>query len=433
MSQKKIVMFVFNHFENDSRVLKEATSLTEKGYSVELFAIWKEGLKKHEVINGFSVNRISIKPLHKVIFGKNGLKIVKGLLRRKKQETTTSKSNNSTSFKRKQYSSFAFIINMVHKSLTYQSFYAGIKSKIKKEHSDFDFIHCHDMSTLQLGYKLGKKYNKPFIYDSHELFIERDKPYITPVWYKNKQIKFEDKRIKKAAGVITVSNSIADEFVKRYNIEPPVLIYNTPYYNDPNQPISIREKIGLDSTKKIIMYSGGFTMGRGLEYLIEAIKFLPEDYHLILLGFGSPEFTTILKNIAKKNNVESQLDFYGPVAANEVSRYLSGADICVSPIQNVALNNYYSCPNKVFEYIQARVPLALSNFPELQRIINEEKIGVTFNPEKPENIANSLVEFLNSKKAYQDAKVNLEKSAQKYNWENEQEKLFKLYDKITTQ
>lgn len=434
MNKKKIVMFVFNHFENDSRVLKEATSLTEKGFSVELFAIWKEGLEQKEIINGFSVNRMVIKPLHKAIFGKSGLKFAKKILKRKPSDTiSTTKVSTTTKFKRKQYSSFAFFINMVNKFFTYQSFYSSIKFKIKTDHDNFDIIHCHDMSTLHLGYKLGKKYKKPFIYDSHELFVERDKPYITPEWYKKRQIKFERKRIRKAAGVITVSQSIAKEFVKRYKIELPVLIYNTPYYNDPNQPISIREKLNLPADKKIVMYSGGYTIGRGLEYLVESLKFLPKNYHLILLGFGKPEFVSILNNIAKVNEVENQFDFYGPVPADEVSRYLSGADICVSPIQNVALNNYFSCPNKVFEYIQARVPLALSNFPELQRIIDEEKIGVTFNPEKPQNIAESITSFLNNETEYQIAKNNTEISAVKYNWEKEQLKIYSLYEKIMAQ
>ena len=286
------------------------------------------------------------------------------------------------------------------------------------------------MNTLHLAHKLKKKYRKPFIYDSHELFIERDKQIVPPEWYKNLQRKFEKKRIKKANGVITVSNSIGHELVERYGIEYPVLIYNTPHYYEVGNQISVREKLNLPVSTKIIMYSGGFTIGRGLEVLIKSIKYFPKNYHLVLLGFGNPEFVSMLNNIAKTEGIESQFSIYGPVASKEVPLYLGSADLCISPIQNVALNNYYSCPNKVFEYIQARVPMALSNFPELQRIIDEEQIGVTFDPSDSKNIAASVEKFLNDESAYKTAINNIELSAKKYNWENEEKKLLALYSKL---
>ncbi len=60
---KKVCMFVWNHFTNDARVLRECTALTEAGYEVDLIAIhnWKiEGLaKKEKHQNGFSVTRVN--------------------------------------------------------------------------------------------------------------------------------------------------------------------------------------------------------------------------------------------------------------------------------------------------------------------------------------------------------------------------------------
>lgn len=44
MSQKKVCMFVWNHFTNDARVLRECTALAESGYEVDLICIhdWKQ-------------------------------------------------------------------------------------------------------------------------------------------------------------------------------------------------------------------------------------------------------------------------------------------------------------------------------------------------------------------------------------------------------
>ena len=43
---KRVCMFVFNHCTNDSRVFKEAESLINAGYHVEVYALYKDGLQK---------------------------------------------------------------------------------------------------------------------------------------------------------------------------------------------------------------------------------------------------------------------------------------------------------------------------------------------------------------------------------------------------
>ncbi|MBU0464517.1 MAG: hypothetical protein KKE12_13080 [Proteobacteria bacterium] len=48
---RTIYMFVYNHFENDSRVLKEALTLASAGYQVHIIAIWKQGLPRLEKID----------------------------------------------------------------------------------------------------------------------------------------------------------------------------------------------------------------------------------------------------------------------------------------------------------------------------------------------------------------------------------------------
>lgn len=74
MSQKKVCMFVWNHFTNDARVLRECTALAESGYEVDLICIhdWKqEDLplweKRQE---GFTVTRVKNRvPVLQKIFG----------------------------------------------------------------------------------------------------------------------------------------------------------------------------------------------------------------------------------------------------------------------------------------------------------------------------------------------------------------------------
>jgi len=56
---KKISILVFNNFKNDSRVLKEAMSLSNAGYSVNVIAHLDKGLNKIETNSFFTTKRIS--------------------------------------------------------------------------------------------------------------------------------------------------------------------------------------------------------------------------------------------------------------------------------------------------------------------------------------------------------------------------------------
>ena len=437
MVKKQVVMIVYNHFVNDSRVLKEATSIVNNGYDLTLYALWKKELPRSEEMNGFTLKRVEIKPIHKKILGEKGFSGLKQKLygSNKKQVVVSEQQsvldNKTVSYEtsRKKMSNYKFFISTINKLLSYKSFYGEVYKKVKSEYEIVDYVHSHDMSTLHIGAKLAKKYKAKLIYDSHELFIERDKPYFTPNWYKNLQKKFEGKRIRKASAVITVSESIADELVERYSIKKPLIILNTPIKIDQKNRVSIKEKLGF-TNEKVVMYSGGFTRGRGLEYLVVSLKLLPKNYRLVFLGFGKEDFVDKLTKIAQQEHVEDRFYMYGPVPSNEVPSYLSSANLCISPIQNVSLNNYYSLPNKVFEYIQAEVPLAVSSFPELQKLIEKEGIGTTFDPKSPGSIAQAITGFLEDNEAYNKAKVNLAKCKEYYHWENEEKKLIELYSNL---
>ena len=43
---KKVVMLIDNPFTNDARVYKEAASLTKAGFSVVVYALYKDNLKQ---------------------------------------------------------------------------------------------------------------------------------------------------------------------------------------------------------------------------------------------------------------------------------------------------------------------------------------------------------------------------------------------------
>ncbi|MGB1041111.1 MAG: glycosyltransferase [Flavobacteriales bacterium] len=439
---KKIIMLVYNYFENDSRVLKEALSLADSGYVIHIFAIWKNGLEKESIVSeNVFLTRVDFTPFHKKIIGEKLFLRLKNIVYKsdKKVIKNTSAGNRHITKgiiakpqKKTKLSFLKFFLSVINKTFSYKGFYSDVKSTIKNKKLEANYIHSHDLNTLPLGFALAKKYKAKLIYDSHELYAHRNRPYITPKWFQSLQKHIERKNIKRCDAVITVSQSIVEHLELTYKIPKPHLIMNAPFkqkkeaISDDND-LKLLLKVPLD--KKLLIYSGGITFNRGLDKVIESLNLIPDAF-LVFMGNGSVSYTNFLLSVATKNNVEDRFRFFGPVHSNKVTSYVQSAYLGIAPIENVCLSYYYCAPNKIFEYIQGGLPVVASKFPDMEMVITENKIGDTFDPNSPEDIAKSINNILNDNNLYNEYQNNVKSIVDKYKWENEEEKLIALYQEL---
>jgi glycosyltransferase involved in cell wall biosynthesis len=435
-SDNIILMLVFNYFENDSRVLKEAFTLADNNYKVYIFAMWKKGLAKNENIhkNVFLV-RVDYTPFHKKVIGKNNFERLKKIVYPEQKSTKKSTSTTSFSkfsFKVKKLSFLKFFLNVINKFFSYKGFYIDVWKSVVQQNLVPNFVHAHDLNTLPLGVKIAKKYKSKLIYDSHELYVHKNRPFDTPKWFKRFETIIERKNIRKCDRVITVSNSIVGYLEKTYNINRPYLIMNAPFMNKKEELTdknNLSKLLNIETSKRILIYSGAISFNRGLDKIIESLKFIPNT-HLVFLGDGAEGYKSYLLSVAKSNNVLDKFDFYGPVKSFEVTSYVQSAYLGLAPIENACLSYYFCAPNKVFEYIQGGIPVVASNFPDMELVIKSNEIGETFEPNSPKDIAEKINIILNNKDLYNKYKANVGKIINKYKWENEAKKLVALYLEI---
>ena len=83
--------------------------------------------------------------------------------------------------------------------------------------------------------------------------------------------------------------------------------------------------------------------------------------------------------------------------------------------------------NKLFDYIQAGVPIIASHLPEIERIITDYNIGTFIDNHDPETIAKTIQDSINNEKNLALWKNNLIFAAQNLCWENEEKVLEKIY------
>lgn len=239
-----------------------------------------------------------------------------------------------------------------------------------------DLVQVHDLPALEAGAELAAEWMVPLVYDAHELYPEQKS-------FSRAQRRIctqsEVRLIKKASLVFAVNESIGEEMARRYQISKPETLLNAidpPLDFDPTARHDLlREKLGLASGRRILLFQGGFSPHRNLENLVKAFRHVrTADVDLVLMGFGP--FGETLKGIAARHNLMGQrVHFLPAVPQSELLQHSASADLGIIPYPHVDLNSYYCTPNKLFEFIQAGLPILANDSPELRRFVAHQGFG----------------------------------------------------------
>jgi glycosyltransferase involved in cell wall biosynthesis len=272
-----------------------------------------------------------------------------------------------------------------------------------------DLIWACDMDTLLPAFKISKIKNTELVYDAHEYFSECpeliDKPKIKKFWQ-----KLEDKYIPKIKKIVTVSDGIKNIFEKKYVVKVNV-IYNYPFFIEKSKIEALKK---ASNTSKTIIYQGAVNIGRGLENLVKSMHKI--DAQLLIIGDG--DIFESINMLIKKEGLEHKIKMKGKIPFEELLKYTVNADVGVSLEEPIGLNYKLAMPNKLFDYIQARIPVLVSNLPEMKKVVEKYKVGKIIENHQPETIAAKLNELLMNSADYEE---NLEKAARELCWENQKE------------
>ncbi|MGH8542592.1 MAG: glycosyltransferase [Gammaproteobacteria bacterium] len=254
-----------------------------------------------------------------------------------------------------------------------------------------DLVQVHDLPALEAGAELATAWGVPLVYDAHELYSEQRV-------FSRAQRRIcrnaETRLIREPSLVFTINDSIAEEMHRRYRIEKPTVLLNAidpPAGFDPSVRYDLlRRKLGLAPKRKLLLFQGGFAQHRNLEHLIDAFKRVEHaEVDLILMGFG--QFGDALKQRADRAGVlGKRVHFLPAVPLAELLQHSASADIGIIPYPHVDLNSYYCTPNKLFEYIQAGLPILANDSPELNHFVCGYGFGLTAPMRSAEQIAEAV-------------------------------------------
>ncbi len=372
--KKSVITIVLNNFVYDSRVLRESISLKKAGYDIQIVAVLTENLPERERIHDISVHRIHLK---------------------------TRKLPKYKIFQLLKYIEFTY--------------------KFSKEYRKTNILHCNDLETLPIGVFLKIFINRrlKIVYDAHEFETER-KPNQKKIVKKFLTL-FEKILIKYADKVITVSESIANEYTRRYRIEKPALVLNCPVQSVHKSKNIFREIFHLPERTKIFLYQGGLMKRRGIEKIIETFKVINDmNKVVVFMGYGP-----LAKEIRYDSAYLRNIFLHPPVSPELLLEYTASADYGLMFINNDTLSYYYCLPNKFFEYIMAGLPVIASDLYEIRKIIEKYHIGLVITENSACEIARTINEL--DKIDTDKMRDNVKKVSKIYNWNNQEKTLINIY------
>lgn len=304
-------------------------------------------------------------------------------------------------------------------------FYAEINLKLYRwlrDRQDIDAIWANDLDTLWPAFAIARKRNLPLIYDSHEYFTEAagltGRPFPKWVWQ-----QIERRIFPKLQHVITVNESIARIYREKYRVAVHV-VRNIPKSSAPLNGVT-RSSLGLPAGGKLLVLQGAFMdKDRGVVDAVHAMEYLPDEVRLLLIGAG--EEWEAARLLASERQLENRVLLLPKQPYETLRKYTSVADAGLTLDKGVHFNYYYSLPNKLFDYIHARVPVVASPLPEVQSIVTEFGVGAVIEDWSPEQIAKAVLTVLEQgKDHYAEA---LERAAHSLTWEIESQTIRNVLD-----
>lgn len=289
---------------------------------------------------------------------------------------------------------------------------------------DCEIYHLHDPELIPVGTKL-KKLGKKVIFDCHEDFSKQllNKPYVNRfvgVFLSKIFMIYEKKTLKNFDIIIAATDFIRHRYLKIN--KSTFVIYNYPIINKSK---SFRD---WKSKENKICYVGGIDKSRGVYELIEAMNYTNEVTLTLAGNFKEKKDKTNLLQHKSWDKVE-ELGYIDKPRVLKVYQESKIGLVTLHP----QINYIDSLPVKMFEYMEASIPVIASDFPLWKGIIEQHSCGICVDPLDPKAISEAIKYLFENENISQIMGENGRNAIlDTYNWSIEEPKLLNIYKKIAS-
>ncbi|MEJ5273485.1 MAG: capsular biosynthesis protein, partial [Spirochaetota bacterium] len=283
---------------------------------------------------------------------------------------------------------------------------------------NYDLIIIEDIEILPIILKYKK--NAKILCDLREFYpLQHENNIKFNILERNYKYLLCKHFLSSCDAIITVSEGISNFFKNWFNLKPQVIM-SCPYF------IDIAPSKNISNTIKMV-HHGAPNRDRKLERMIEIFQFLDERFYLdfYLVNYYNRKYIEHLKKIAEPFQ---KIRFLNPVSFNDIIPTMNKYDIGLYLLEPTGINTKHALPNKFFEYIQARLMIAIGPSIEMEKLVLKYKLGIVSKTFKPKDLANLLNDLTNED--IWKYKINSDNASHELCFEKESKKLLKIIEEI---
>ncbi len=287
------------------------------------------------------------------------------------------------------------------------SFAAGVRERARGV--SFEVLHAHDYTALGVGAELAAERGALLVYDSHELWTGRARHGRPTPWQHRVEQRAEDRLARRAAAVLTVSESIAERLRDRGWPEVTVVRNTFPAPAQPPRP---------PAQPRGVLYAGRVAAGRDLDTVIRASSSL-SPLRTVLAG---PADRTWLggRDLGAAELAESR-----PV--DDVDDLLRELGLAIVTLEDSCENHRVALPNKLFHAVRAGIPVVAADLPELRRMVEGRGLGTLY---RPGDVASLVAAVRTAVAEYPALLEAVRVAAPELSWEHDAAALVDVYARL---
>lgn len=209
---------------------------------------------------------------------------------------------------------------------------SALRRWLKDNIENYDVIHVHALFSFASTYAMWLARKRNIYYVAHPIGSLEEWSLQQSQLRKSIYLKlFEKANLSGAARVHFTAESEQDQAQEVVaDLRPAVIPLGLELPVIPrNAGQKLRERFALPANSKILLFLGRLHPKKGLEILLQAIKEIDDDVHLLVAGDGDADYIVELRHQIERESLSKQVSLTGYLHGEEKTLTLAGADLFV--------------------------------------------------------------------------------------------------------
>ena len=184
-----------------------------------------------------------------------------------------------------------------------------------------------------------------------------------------------------------------------------------------------------NSELKTLLYQGRVNLGRGVDWAIDALEWLPQC-RLVLAGDG--DLLEQMKDYAASKPWSDRISFTGRIAPAELEALTPQADVGLVMLEDKGLSYHYALPNRIGDFVAAGIPIVVSNLPEMAAVVRRYGVGEIIEGVKgsEQTNAEALAEAVKKVLSREWSEADFAEARRDMDWNKEKNKLLECVNAL---